>query len=952
MKKFKLVILLYTIGFSVGLAQNIGINSTGAAPASSAMLDVSSTNSGVLIPRVALTATNVTTPVTSPVTSLLVYNTATAGTAPNNVVPGYYYWNGSAWSLLIATSSTGRVGIGNTSPTEALDVTGNLRFSGALMPNNLAGTSGYILQSAGTNTAPTWVSPSTFIGNTGWALDGNSVATTRSLGTTSNFDLPFITNNTERMRLTTSGNLGLGSNTFDGTNPEKLLVDAGTTSSYNLMTGRGSIDNYLQINVKNNSAGGSASSDLVATSNNGSETTNYVDLGINSGSYTNVSFPVLSGANTAYLYSTGNDFVIGNGTASKPIRFFTGGFATANERMRIDGTGKVGINKTTPTEVLDITGNFRFSGALMPNNAAGTSGFLLQSGGTGAAPTWVSPSTLVSTNGWALDGNSVASARNFGTTSNFDLPFITNNTEHMRLTTSGNLGLGSNTFDGTNPEKLLVDAGTTSSYNLMTGKGSIDNYLQINVKNNSSGGSASSDVVATSNNGSETTNYIDMGINSGSYTNTSLPILAGANTAYLYSTGTDFLIGNGTASRSMRFFTGGFATANERMRIDGTGKVGINKTTPTEALDITGNVRFSGALMPNNNAGTAGYILQSSGAGTAPSWVTPASVVGSASWALDGNNVTAVHSIGTTSNFDLPFITNNTEAMRLTNTGSLAIGPTAITDEKVLIDAGTTQTALNIIGAINDFLEVNVQNTSNGALSSSDIVATANNGTENSVYIDMGINSAGYANGNSNVLNGANLAYLYANANDFKIGNGTPGKDLVFFTNPTGGTLGTNTANGLERVRITTAGFVGLGTNNPSHLLHLGSDDAVKPGGGNWSSPSDRRLKKDIVPFTDGLSVINKIKPVSFKYTGAAGLPNDGKSYVGIIAQEMQEIAPYTIGTFRDTETNTEYLNYNSNAVTYILINAVKEQQVIIDGLKKQLEEQNKRLEALERKLK
>jgi hypothetical protein len=216
----------------------------------------------------------------------------------------------------------------------------------------------------------------------------------------------------------------------------------------------------------------------------------------------------------------------------------------------------------------------------------------------------------------------------------------------------------------------------------------------------------------------------------------------------------------------------------------------------------------------------------------------------------------------------------------------------------------------------------------------------------------MGINSAGYSNGNSNILNGANLAYVYSNANDLKIGNGTPGRNLVLFTNPVGGVLGTNTANGLERLRITSAGFVGVGTNNPTHLLHLGADDAVKPGGGNWSSPSDRRLKKDISDFTDGLNVLSKIKPVSFRYNGTAGLPNDGKKYIGIIAQDMQEVAPYTIETFLDNETNTEYLNYNANAVTYILINAVKEQQATIEKLQKQLEEQNKRLTLLESKLK
>lgn len=81
-------------------AQNVGINGTGAAPAASAGLDVAFTDRGLLIPRVALTATNAAGPITTPATSLLVYNTATAGTAPTNVTPGYYFWTGTAWTRL------------------------------------------------------------------------------------------------------------------------------------------------------------------------------------------------------------------------------------------------------------------------------------------------------------------------------------------------------------------------------------------------------------------------------------------------------------------------------------------------------------------------------------------------------------------------------------------------------------------------------------------------------------------------------------------------------------------------------------------------------------------------------------------------------------------------------------------------------------------------------------
>lgn len=78
-------------------AQNVGINTTGAVPLASAMLDIDATNRGLLIPRVALTATNAAGPITAPATSLLVYNSATAGVAPNNVTPGYYYWDGAQW---------------------------------------------------------------------------------------------------------------------------------------------------------------------------------------------------------------------------------------------------------------------------------------------------------------------------------------------------------------------------------------------------------------------------------------------------------------------------------------------------------------------------------------------------------------------------------------------------------------------------------------------------------------------------------------------------------------------------------------------------------------------------------------------------------------------------------------------------------------------------------------
>lgn len=104
----------------------------------------------------------------------------------------------------------------------------------------------------------------------------------------------------------------------------------------------------------------------------------------------------------------------------------------------------------------------------------------------------------------------------------------------------------------------------------------------------------------------------------------------------------DFFIGS---VGSMGFYTGASVGAATRkislsqsgnldvdegshtLYVDATNhRVGLGTNSPTERLHVSGNVRFSGALMPNNTAGTAGQILTSAGAGSPPTWTSGGSI--------------------------------------------------------------------------------------------------------------------------------------------------------------------------------------------------------------------------------------------------------------------------------------------------------------------------------------
>jgi hypothetical protein len=159
--KFKtmrnLFYLVVIIGPFLNSTAQTGIGTT--TPNASAKLEVMATDKGFLPPRVALTASNVFSPIvgtSANATGLLVYNTNSAGSAPNNVVPGYYYWNGSAWiqisgGLIIDNTKSSGFTLAATDNNKVFLITSSSN-SIVTVPNNLpVGFSCQIIQ-GGTGT--------------------------------------------------------------------------------------------------------------------------------------------------------------------------------------------------------------------------------------------------------------------------------------------------------------------------------------------------------------------------------------------------------------------------------------------------------------------------------------------------------------------------------------------------------------------------------------------------------------------------------------------------------------------------------------------------------------------------------------------------------------------------------------------------------------------------------
>jgi hypothetical protein len=143
-------------------------------------------------------------------------------------------------------------------------------------------------------------------------------------------------------------------------------------------------------------------------------------------------------------------------------------------------------------------------------------------------------------------------------------------------------------------------------------------------------------------------------------------------------------------------------------------------------------------------------------------------------------------------------------------------------------------------------------------------------------------------------------------------------------------------SSGPDQFLINAGGGVGINTNAPGSFDLAVGGSAAKPGGGSWSSYSDRALKEDIRPLQSGvLDRVLSLRGYSFRFSDEAldrgwGIPGE---HVGLIAQEVADVFPGWV-----EEDAEGYLYVTERGQSAIMVEALRELKQENDTLRAELE--------------
>lgn len=595
--------------------------------------------------------------------------------------------------------------------------------------------------------------------------------------------------------------------------------------------------------------------------------------------------------------------------------------------------------------------------------------------GTAAAPVW----SVTTAAGWNTTGNAGTNpATNFiGTTDNQPLVVRTNNTEKLRITAAGNVGIG----NATPGVKLqITDTGNVAMRigNALNGGSGGD--LQLGNPNHglrrnltTSGGTLNDVAVYTSTGTGATT----------------------VGSLYLVSN----LRANGSDSLPLNQFV-----------LKNNGFIGIGTKTPAARLHIdTGSIRVSNGPVAltspaiqvindgGGNAANDNIVISSFGASTQPSIGTESSrgtfsapqnsqagdnignfffnsrVNGSVA---NSNVIRGVYlGDGTTNRSRLNFFTSNTLGLSIDSNQNVGMGTAAPAVKLQIVDTGDVSIRIGNAGGTRGHIQLG--NNNHGLIR--DLTRSGGNINDVALYT-----STGSAPGTNSSLylvckptsNGADSLpldqFVLKNNGDVGIGTGNPhnlldlgttigssitdpaGKKLAVFNSASGANfygLGISGStlqfhagsgpNGAPFMVLLSNSNVGIGTNTPAYKLDVAGDinasGAVRSNG--VALTSDVRLKRNITNTQHGLSTIMALRPVEYEKKNSIRGNEYNRHEIGFIAQEIGKVLPGLVTEGKDAD-KTLAVSYTE--LIPVLTKAIQEQQAQIETLK----EKNTQLEA------
>jgi hypothetical protein len=367
-----------------------------------------------------------------------------------------------------------------------------------------------------------------------------------------------------------------------------------------------------------------------------------------------------------------------------------------------------------------------------------------------------------------------------------------------------------------------------------------------------------------------------------------------------------------TSTLNYVYFTDAVAFARngvgERMRIDSSGNVGIGTSSPSNALNIyrstaaglqidsdaSAFVRAANYSSDTNSSGL--QMAKYRGTLASPSAVNSGDGAGRLNYlAYGGTNIRSIASIDgfvdtytsdTNISGSLRFLTNGgststTERMRIDSSGRLGLGvtPSAWGSNYSVEDVGS----FGAIASLNTLNQFHV---------------TCNSYNDNTNWKFKTVN--------------ASLRYTLQNDQHewYYSASGSAGSNITY-----------------TQVMVLTA----------AGNLTISGATATKASGTTWANPSDVRLKENITNFTKGLNELLQVNVKKWEYNGK-GDTVAGTKGLGVIADEIMQVLPETVDTYKaklnsDDKEKTDIKRFDATEITWLLVNAVKEQQTLINQL-------------------